>query len=131
MYHRAAISWGSKSQPTIALSSTEAEIMAASTAAKDTIQARNLIAELGYPPSGPTSQATDNKGARDLAYNPEHHDRVKHIHRRHFWIRELVEAGTLTVPYVNTTDNFADFFTKPLRPVDFFRFRAILMNLPL
>ena len=90
---------------------------------------RNLATEMGFPPTGPSPQATDNKGARDLAYNLEHHERTKHIHRRHLWIRELVEAGTLTVPYVNTADNFADFFTKPLRPADFFRFRATIMNL--
>jgi len=131
MWHRAAINWGSKGQPVIALSSCEAEIIAASVAAKDTVSVRNLVTELGFPPSGPTSQATDNKAARDLAYNPEHHDRTKHIHRRHLWIRELVEHGAITVPYVRTADNIADFFTKPLRPVDFFRFRAILMNLPL
>ena len=110
MYNHAAIAWGTKSQPVIALSSTEAEIMAASIAAKDTVAVRNVSTELGFPPDGPSVQATDNKAARDLSYNPEHHERTKHIHRRHLWIRELVEDGTITVPYVRTADNFADTF---------------------
>ena len=41
----------------------------------------------------------------NLSYNPEHHERVKHVERRHFFIRECVENGQLTVPYVNTVDN--------------------------
>ena len=49
-------------------------------------------------PGGPSLLRCDNKAARDLAYNPEHHDRTKHIARRHFFIRELVEDGSLTVP---------------------------------
>ena len=43
------------------------------------------------------SLATDNKGVRDLAYNPEDHEKVKHIERRHFYIRELVEQQRLVV----------------------------------
>ena len=57
---------------------------------------------------------TDNSAAtRDLCYNPDqHHERTKHIARRHFWIRELVEDGMLVVPLVATEFNLADFFTE-------------------
>ena len=72
--------------------------------------------------------SVDNKAARDLAYNPEHHERTKHINRRHFYVRELVEDGTISVPYVNTSDNVADFFTKPLKPARFFVLRDKIMN---
>eukprot|EP00965_Chrysotila_dentata_P166976 5513498-Pleurochrysis_carterae.AAC.3 len=59
----------------------------------------------------------DNKSAIDLAYNPEHdHQRSKHIGRRHFFMRERVEAHDITVPFVASTDNLADVFTKPLPP---------------
>ena len=74
--------------------------------------------------------STDNKGAHDLSYNPEHHDRTKHIDRRHFFIRELVEHGRMSVPFVRTDDNLADFLTKPL---DWARFRLLrdrIMNVP-
>jgi len=60
-----------------------------------------------------------------LSYNPEHHDRTKHIQRRHFWIRETVEDMELCVPLVSTHDNYADFLTKPLAPKLFFALRAL------
>ena len=63
-------------------------------------------------------------------YNPEHHQRVKHIERRHFFIRECVENMRITVPYVNTMDNCADFFTKPLSSKPFYAFRNVIMNVP-
>ena len=66
----------------------------------------------------------------DLSYNPEHHQRTKHIERRHFYIRECVENMQITVPYVNTLDNLADFFTKPLKPPQFFAMRDQIMNAP-
>ena len=70
----------------------------------------------------------DNKAAGDLAYNPEHHPKTRHIDRRHFCIRECVENHRLRVPFVNSHDNLADFFTKPLNEKNFFRLRDIIMN---
>eukprot|EP00965_Chrysotila_dentata_P117991 3900433-Pleurochrysis_carterae.AAC.1 len=70
----------------------------------------------------------DNKSAIDLAYNPEHHQRTKHIDRRHFFVREKVEAHDITVPFVKSADNMADFFTKPLPPRVFFPLRNLIMN---
>ena len=67
----------------------------------------------------PIDLYVDNQAARDLAYNPEHHKRTKHIDRRHFFVRELVEDHILRVPYVATAENLADFFTKSLNPVQF------------
>ena len=80
-------------------------------------------------PDGPTVLSTDNKAARDLSYNPEHHDRSKHIARRHFFIRDMVEAKEIVVPLVSTYDNDADFFTKPLPPKRFKMLRRKVMNL--
>ena len=57
------------------------------------------------------------------------HSRTKHIDRRHFYVREAVEEFKITVPFVATADNMADFFTKPLRPAAFFfEFRNKIMN---
>eukprot|EP00965_Chrysotila_dentata_P157812 5213379-Pleurochrysis_carterae.AAC.1 len=70
----------------------------------------------------------DNKSAIDLAYNPEHHQRSKDIDRRHFFVRERVEAHDITIPFVCSTTNMADFFTKPLTPKAFFPMRDIIMN---
>ena len=124
----AAISWNSKKQPTVALSSCEAEIMAASEGAKEALYLKRFLSELGQPCEGPVALSTDNQAARDLAYNPEHHSRTKHIERRHFFIRETVESHDISVPFVRSADNLADFFTKPLSASAFFPLRDIIMN---
>ena len=127
-YSIAAISWASKKQATIALSSCEAEVVALNEAAKEGVYLRRFLADLGFPSEPPTAVATDNTGAKSLAYNPEHHERVKHVERRHFYVRELVENGLLTVPYVHTASNMADFFTKPLPAAQFYALRNRIMN---
>ena len=64
-----------------------------------------------------------------MAYNPEQHDKMKHVQRRHFFVRDMVEDFQLTVPHVATDDNASDFFTKPLyNAAKFFAFRAIIMG---
>ena len=128
--NRAAISWGSKRQQTIALSSCEAEIVAASEAAKEAIHLSSLARELGMMDNEPIDLFMDNRAGIDVAYNPEHHTRMKHVERRHFFIREAVEDHKIRVPFVSTTQNLADFFTKPLGEKDFFRNRNKIMNIP-
>ena len=127
-YALAAVSWGSKKQDSVALSSCEAEIVALSEAGKECVHLSRFLDELGLGAANPPQLATDNSGARDLSFNPEHHDRVKHVERRHFWIRELVEQQQLVVPFVRTHANLADFFTKPLEGNNFFRLRNVIMN---
>ena len=59
--------------------------------------------------------AMDNQCGINVSYNPEHHGRMKHVARRHFFIRECVEDLKLVVPFVRTHENLAcDFFTKHL-----------------
>ena len=77
----------------------------------------------------PLPLATDNTAARNLSYNPEYHERTKHIARRHFYVRELVEDHTLRVPFVRSHDNLADFFTKHLPAKPFFALRKAIMNI--
>ena len=131
MMSKAAISWGCKKQKSVALSSCEAEIVAASEAAKEAIYLDALYKELGFKEdTAPIQLSLDNKAAIDSSYNPENHSRTKHIDRRHYFVRELVEEGRLVVPFVSTNDNLADFFTKPLKPARFFYLRNIIMNVP-
>ena len=78
--------------------------------------------------SGPSNVSTDNQAARNLAHNPENHERTKHVARRHFFVRDMVESLELRVPFVGTKDNYADFLTKPLTKAVFFALRAIFMN---
>ena len=81
-WHGAPLCWGSRKQSSIALSSCESEIIALSEAAKDVVHLRRFTPGLVPSlPEGPTTLTTDNKAARDLSYNPEHHGRSKHIAR--------------------------------------------------
>ena len=90
---------------------------------------RRFFTELGLQDDTPTSLSVDNSAARDLTYNPQHHERTKHIERRHFFIRELVELEHLVVPLVKTDDNLSDFFTKVLPPRMFIHLRNRIMNI--
>ena len=119
-----------RGETTAALSSCEAEIMAASDAGKEAKFLRNFLSELGIGDPSPTALHVDNQAARDLAYNPEHHKRTKHIDRRHFFVRELVEDKVLEVPFVRTADNITDFFTKWFNANDFVALRDYIMNVP-
>ena len=76
--NQAAVSWGSKKQKSVALSSCEAEIVAASEASKEAVHLRGLAQELGYDVSAATD-LQDNRSAIDVAYNPEHHTQMKHV----------------------------------------------------
>ena len=129
LWQSAAVSWGSRKQKCVALSTCEAEIIALSEASKDVVYLRKLVKGLGAPEPSPTSLATDSKSARDVSYNPEHHDRMKHVQRRHFFVRDMVESFELEVPFVPTKENPADFFTKPMKnATEFQKHRRVVMN---
>ena len=83
-WQSAALVWGSRKQKSIALSSCEAEIIALSEATKDVVYLRKLLEGLGDGAARPTPLHTDSQSARDVSYNPEHHDRMKHVARRFF-----------------------------------------------
>eukprot|EP00966_Prymnesium_polylepis_P256319 5921212-Prymnesium_polylepis.1 len=104
--------------------------MAASEAAKEAIYLDAFLGEMGVGSGDPIVMGMDNKAGIDLAYNPEHHQKTKHIERRHFYLRELVEDLRITVPFVATADNHADFFTKALKPNHFRAMRNVIMNVP-
>ena len=66
---------------------------------------------------------------KQLHHNPEHHGRMKHVARRHFFICECVENHQIRVPFVRTDENDADFFTKVLPGRKFFPLRNKIMNI--
>jgi hypothetical protein len=92
----------------VAHSSTEAEYMAASDAAKEAVWWRLFLSCLGYPMDDAMRILSDNQGSVALSKNPEGHRRVKHIGVRHHYIREQVAKGTLTLDYVSTAKMAAD-----------------------
>ena len=108
------VSWKAKKQPTIALSTCEAEYIAANYALKEGLFLRQLIHDLGYP-NMLISLNIDNKGAIDLSKNPVHHERSKHIDIRYHFIRQKVQDGSLKLLKVSSQDNYADLHTKPVQ----------------
>ncbi len=111
------ISWGVRKQRTVALSSTEAEYMAASEATKELLYLRSILKELDIEQTESTVLYVDNRGAIDLARNPVYHDRSKHIDMRYHFIRERVQDNTLQIEHVPGDNNVADIMTKPLARV--------------
>ena len=109
-----AISWSSKHQATVALSSTEAEYMALIQATKEAIWLRSLLAELNYTQERPTTLFEDNQSAIALARNPVHHARSKHIDIQHHFVREKIESKEIEISYMATDEMIADVHTKPL-----------------
>ena len=86
-----SILWNSKHQPTMALSTTEAEYMAASHLAKEAMSRKLLMADVGCMLDGATTIKCDNQGCIALAKNLKHHSRTKHIDVRHHFICEAIE----------------------------------------
>jgi transposase InsO family protein len=109
-----AVSWQSKKQHTVALSSVEAEYMASTQATKEALWWRTFLIELGMPKTITTVIHSDSQGSIALSKNPEHHARSKHIDIRHHFVREQVAAGTVALQYVPTHDMIADVLTKSL-----------------
>lgn len=108
------VAWSSKKQAVVALSSTEAEYMAVSYAARHAIWMRQLLAELNFEQVHATDLRADNMSAIALSKDNIQHARTKHIDIRHHFIRECIAADTISLKYVPTADNVADLFTKAL-----------------
>ena len=110
------MSWNSSKQETVADSTTEAEYIAASDAAKEAVWIEKFVAELGVVPSiaDPITLYCDNTGAIAQAKEPRSHQRSKHIQRRFHLIRDIVDRGDVKICKIPTDDNLSDPLTKPL-----------------
>ena len=98
------MSWLSKKQATIALSTAEAEYVALSTATQEAIWLRRLLADVGVPPEGPTVIHEDNQGAIAMVKNPVGHARAKHNDIHYHFVCEGVQNGAIVLKYVATDD---------------------------
>jgi hypothetical protein len=120
----APIFWTSRLQPTVSLSSTEAEYRVLTDASKDIIYFRNLLLEIGVNISNPTPILTDNQSSIKLVDNPVMHTRTKHIGIQQHFIRETALEGHVQVQFTPTASQQADFLTKPLHLNKFISNRA-------
>ena len=121
MYSGCPIAWKSKLQSEIALSTTEAEYIALSQALRDVIPLMQLLEELKkvFPLHNPTPKVhckvwEDNNGALSLAQNQKFSPRTKHIAIKYHHFREHVAKGTISIHAIDTKEQTADIFTKPL-----------------
>lgn len=120
------VTWVSQKQRCVALSSCEAEFMAATAAACQAIWIRNVLNQITAENIGPVVLYVDNKSAIDLAKNPVFHGRSKHIDIRFHFIRECVDRGEVVLRHVSSDNQRADVLTKALATVKFEKMRNLL-----
>ena len=106
------ISWKSKKQDVISRSSTEAEYRAMASTTCEIVWLRWLLADMGVFLHQPTPLYCDNKSAIQIAQNSVFHERTKHIEIDCHVIRHHFRSGTLTLPFVPSSMQLADLFTK-------------------
>ncbi|XP_074328334.1 secreted RxLR effector protein 161-like [Apium graveolens] len=120
------VTWVSQKQRCVALSSCEAEFIAATAAACQAIWLRNLLTRITGEEFGPVMLYIDNKSTIDLAKNLVFHGRSKHIDVRYHFIRECVERGEVIVKHIRSELQRANVLTKDLVTVKFERMRHLL-----
>jgi hypothetical protein len=125
------VEWSSKVQRLPAQSTAEAEFIRANAPARSIMWMRSLLAQTEIPCLITNFSSTlfgDNTASLAMAENPVHHDRTKHIAIKYHFIRELVEAGVISVEHVGTLSNVADIGTKALGRIKFVGFRDMSMG---
>ena len=120
------ITWSSTKQEIVALSSCEAEFMAATEAAKQAIWLQELLGEAIGKASTRVIIKVDNRSAIALTKNPVFHGRSKHIHRRFHFIRECVKNEQIEVEHIPGSEQNADILTKSLGRVRFKEMRDLI-----
>jgi hypothetical protein len=121
------ITWQSKTQTSVALSTMEAEYMALAAETQEAIWLRMILEELGVQLAEPVVIREDNKACQMFADHAGNFARTKHIDVRYHFVRERVERGDIRVDYVRTEEQVADIFTKALPRELFKKHRARLV----
>jgi hypothetical protein len=118
-----AVTWTSKKQHAVALSSTEAEYRGAVKGACEAVWLRRMLSDMQMQQTEPTPLLCDNQGVIKLAKNPVFHEHTKHVEVHCHFIRQLVEDGSIELQYCPTEDQTADILTKSLGPEKYVKFR--------
>nr|AEJ07943.1 Ji4 putative pol protein [Zea diploperennis] len=119
---RSLVSWASKKQNSVALSTAEAEYIAAGHCCAQLLWMRQTLRDYGYKLTK-VPLLCDNESAIKMADNPVEHSRTKHIAIRYHFLRDHQQKGDIEISYINTKDQLADIFTKPLDEQTFTKLR--------
>ena len=111
---RSPVSWSSKRQGTVVLSTTESEYILLACAAQQAQWMYSWCREIGFPQKKPTLLKGDNTGSIHLSKNTKDHHKVKHIDVWHHFLCKLVAKNKVDIEQVPGNDNPTDLFTKPL-----------------
>jgi hypothetical protein len=107
------VSWASKKQNSVALSTAEAEYIAAGHCCAQLLWMRQTLRDYGYKLSK-IPLLCDNESAIRMTDNPVEHSRTKHIDIQYHFLRDHQQRGDIETAYVSTKEQLADIFTKPL-----------------
>ena len=110
-----AVSWSSKKQQIVTLSTTEAEFVAAASCSCQAIWLRRMLEVLGNQQQDSTTIYCDNVSVIRLSRNPVMHGRSKHIDVRYHFLRDLCKDGVIELQFCKSEDQVADLMTKPLK----------------
>jgi len=119
-------SWSTKKQNIVALSSAEAEYVAASRAVSQAVWLRRIIEDLGEKQEGPTIVYCDSRSAIAISENPVSHERTKHIAIKYHYIREAIEHEEVKMEFCRSEQQLANIFTKALPREKFIHKRELI-----
>ena len=122
---RSLVSWASKKQNSISLSTAEAEYIAAASCCAQLLWMKQTLRDYRVVHTK-VPLLCDNESAIKIANNPVQHSRTKHIDIRHHFIRDHVARGDIEIAHVSTNHQLADIFTKPLDEARFCELRREL-----
>lgn len=120
------VMWTTRKQGSVALSTTEAELMALCQASCDVVWIRNLLKSIGQIVKQPITMFEDNQPCIAVTTDPRKHKRMKHIEIQHFFVRDLVDSGQIQLEYLSTEEQVADIMTKGLPSPRFCKLREKL-----
>ena len=122
------ISWASKKQRVVALSTCEAELYAEAAAMQEVLWLRGMLQELGLTVATGSTVFGDNQSAIAVSKNGVKGERTKHVDVKYHFVTETVAQGSVKLQWVPTADQEADIFTKALAAPVFDKFRKALMS---
>jgi hypothetical protein len=130
----AMVSWSSRKQGSVTLSTTEAEYISASNASREAIWLRKLLSNLFDCSLELVVIHCDNQSCIKILENLVFHDRWKHMEMRYHYVRDMVQRRAVSLRYIPTDEQTANVLTKPLSKtkIEYFRDKlGVVKNAPL